>query len=278
MREVVICADDYAISPAVSAGIRELAEAGRLSATGVMSSMPDWPGEAAALRPLGKRMAVGLHVTLTDQRPLGDLPGLAPDGRLPTVAALLLASVSGRLPMDEVAAEIERQLDAFEKEFGRQPDFIDGHQHVHLLPGVRGAVLGLFGRRLDPATCWLRDCTDDPRSILRRGAALKAGFIALMGYPLSVAARAKRIRTNRGFSGFYDPLRQAFADVFPMFLTGASAGHLLMVHPGHVDAVLAARDSLTASREQEWRFLIGPDLPRLLDSQGLAIAGRGFPG
>jgi predicted glycoside hydrolase/deacetylase ChbG (UPF0249 family) len=275
---MVICADDYAISPAVSAGIRELAAVGRLSATGVMSCMPDWPDEAPALRPLGERISVGLHLTLTDQRPLGSLPVLAPDGRLPSIAALLKASFVGRLPMNEVTAEIESQLDAFEAAFGRQPDFVDGHQHVHLLPGVRRAVLDLFGRRLDPKTCWLRDCTDDPRSILRRCAVLKAGFIALLGSPLAAAARAKGIRTNRGFSGFYDPCGRAFADVFPTLLTGSLTGHLLMVHPGHVDAALVACDGLTEPREKEWTFLMGADLLRLLESHGLAIAGRGFPG
>ncbi|HVT56350.1 MAG TPA: ChbG/HpnK family deacetylase, partial [Xanthobacteraceae bacterium] len=36
MRRIVLCADDYALSPGVSAGIRELLAAGRLNATSVM--------------------------------------------------------------------------------------------------------------------------------------------------------------------------------------------------------------------------------------------------
>ena len=39
LRRLILVADDYAISPAVSAGIRALAEARRLSATGVMTTL-----------------------------------------------------------------------------------------------------------------------------------------------------------------------------------------------------------------------------------------------
>jgi hypothetical protein len=276
-RRVVICADDYGISPAVSAGIRELAAAGRLSATGVMTCMPDWPAEARPLRPLGQVISIGLHLTLTDQCPLGPMPDYAPDGRFPTIGRLLEQSRGGRVPRPEIAAELDRQLDCFEAHFGRPPDFVDGHHHVHLLKGVREAVLGAFGRRLDPAKCWLRDCTDRLGCLLSRRLALKAGFIAMLGMPLHRAARARGIATNHGFSGFYDAGRQRLDEVFPTLLAGAADGHLVMLHPGHVDAALAVVDRLTESRQAEWDFLMGDAAPRLLAQRGLTIAGRGLP-
>jgi predicted glycoside hydrolase/deacetylase ChbG (UPF0249 family) len=49
MRRIVICADDYALSPGVSAGIRELLAAGRLNATSVMTIFPELEAEAKAL-------------------------------------------------------------------------------------------------------------------------------------------------------------------------------------------------------------------------------------
>lgn len=277
-RRLVICADDYAISPAVSAGIRELAVAGRLSATGAMTCMASWPADAPLLKPLGERVAVGLHFTLTDQAPLGLMPRLAPAGRLPAVGQLIAQGLRGRLPEDEVAAELDRQLDAFEAHFGRPPDFLDGHQHVHLFPGVRRGVLRAFGRRLSAATCWLRDCGDRPAALLARGNALKAGFIAALGRSLAVAAQSRGIRMNRGFSGFYDYRRQTLGDALPRLLTGAGDGHLLMVHPGHVDDALAACDPLTAPRQAEWSVLMADELPGILADRGFTIAQRGIPG
>jgi predicted glycoside hydrolase/deacetylase ChbG (UPF0249 family) len=278
LKRLLICADDYAISSAVSAGIRELAEAGRLSATGVMTCMPSWPDEAPALRPLGKALAVGLHLTLTDQRPLGPMPRLAPEGRFPSVAALFKRCFLTQVPAEEVVAELNRQLDAFEAHFGRPPDFIDGHQHVHLLPGIRQAVLALFERRLDAAQVWLRDCTDRPLSLLRRGSAFKAAVIASIGVSLAKAARDKKIAMNKGFSGFYDGQSEALKDALPRLLIGAEDGHLLMVHPGHVDDALIACDSLTGPRQFEWETLMAADLPDRLAAQGFAIAsGAAWP-
>ncbi|HLN22519.1 MAG TPA: ChbG/HpnK family deacetylase [Patescibacteria group bacterium] len=274
-RRLVICADDYGISPAVSLGIRQLIEAGRLSATGAMTCMPSWVAEAPALLSLAERVDVGLHFTLTDQQPLGSVPSLVAGGRFLPIGGLLRRSLSGQISTAEVAAEFDRQLDAFEAAFGRSPDFIDGHQHVHLLPGVRQVVLSAFGRRLDPARCWLRDCTDAPAKLLARGAAAKAGFIAALGLRLRWMARRRGIALNRGFSGFYDPARQTLAERFTSLLRGAGDGHLLMVHPGHVDAALTAIDSLTTPRQVEWDFLGGAALPKVLAEHGFVIAGRG---
>ncbi len=43
MTPFVLCADDYAMTPAVSRGILALLEAGRITATGAMTNRPSWP-------------------------------------------------------------------------------------------------------------------------------------------------------------------------------------------------------------------------------------------
>src|SRR5437588_10391863 len=64
-----LCADDYGISPAVDAGIRDLVVRGRLNATSVMMVSPGFSrADARALAILnsaGRRVAIGLHLTLT---------------------------------------------------------------------------------------------------------------------------------------------------------------------------------------------------------------------
>ena len=275
MARLILIADDYAISPGVSAGIRALADRKRLTGTGVMATMEAWPAEAPALRDLHERIAVGLHFTLSDQRPLGALKTLAPGGRLPSVGKLVLASLAGRLPRQEIADELERQLDRFERHFGAPPDFIDGHQHVHVLPGVWQVVQGAFGRRLDPARCWLRDCCDF--HLAGRGQAFKAGLISMLARGASRAARGRDLRRNRGFSGFYDYEAGDLARFFTPMLKEAGDGHAMMVHPGHVDDALRAVDTLTDPREREWAFLMGADFPAQLAAAGFELAPPGFP-
>ena len=67
LRHIWLCADDYGISPAVSAAIRELIARGRINAASVMVVTPSFSAnEAKALREAAtSRAAIGLHLTLT---------------------------------------------------------------------------------------------------------------------------------------------------------------------------------------------------------------------
>ncbi len=268
LRPLIVCADDYGISPGVSLGIRELAAAGRLSATGAMTVMPHWPGAATAIRPLAGRIAVGLHLVLTDQAPLGAMPILAPRGRLPTIGQLTRRAVARRLPRDEVAAELGRQLAAFTAHLGRPPDFIDGHQHVHQLPQVREPVLDACARH----GAWVRDCWDEPLALLQRRS-LGGAVVAGLGRGLHRAAQARGIAHNDGFAGVYPFGRTTLRAALPRMLAAAGGRSLLMVHPGHPDAQLAAADAWVEPREGEWAYLNSDAFPRDLAALGLRVAG-----
>lgn len=267
---LILCADDYGLSPGVGAGIRALLDAGRLNATSCMTNSPDWPAEAALLRPFAERASIGLHFTLTGWlAPLSpSLPRLAPaaapaDGhrRFGGVGRLLLLSHLGRVPEAEVTEELTRQLDAFESAFGRQPSHVDGHQHVHLLPGIRGPLLRLLARRFpDPdRRPWLRDCAEPAARILRLGISpAKALLIAGLSQGFAADAAAAGFRCNRGFRGIYDLADDGrFADRFRRFLDGATPGSLIMVHPALPDPVLTSRDPVTAARYAEQAVLAG---------------------
>jgi predicted glycoside hydrolase/deacetylase ChbG (UPF0249 family) len=275
---LIVCADDYGIAPGVSRGIRELAEAGRLSATGAMTLMPHWPAAAAALKPLAGYFAVGLHLTLTDQTPLGPMPVLAPQGRLPAIAALTRRAYLGGLPRAEITAELDRQLDAFVTHFGRPPDFIDGHQHVHQLPVVRDLVVELCATRLAAHGTWLRDCWDGIGALVRRKS-LEGAMVAWLGRGLHHLTQRRGVPVNIGFAGVYKFGRIGLDADLPRILAGAGEKTVLMVHPGHPDAELAAVDGWVAPREGEWAYLMSEAFPRDLARLGLRVAtGAPFPG
>ena len=202
---LILCADDYALTEGVSRAIGELAAARRLSATSVMVTTPHWPATAPRLRVHRGHLAIGLHLNLTLGEPLGAMPRLAPDGRLPgTQRADRPGAARHRRLADEIAAEIERQLDAFEKGLGFPPDHIDGHEHVHVLPGIRQPLLEVVSRRYAGAKPLIRDPSDrwqrhrrargSPRAKAALSRALALGFAA--------ADAAAGLPTNDGFSGF----------------------------------------------------------------------------
>ncbi|VDQ03154.1 unnamed protein product [Trichobilharzia regenti] len=48
--------------------------------------------------------------------------------------------LSSAVDMNEVELELESQLQAFKQLFGTVPSHLDGHQHIHVLPGVQNLV------------------------------------------------------------------------------------------------------------------------------------------
>lgn len=256
-RPLVLCADDYGLAPGVDAGILELVEAGRLSAVSCMTGSPRWKQAAVRLQPFLERIDAGLHLTLTDQEPLGSAPRLAPGGRLPSLGRLALLLRWNVAARREAAEQLERQLAAFEEALGRPPDFLDGHQHVHVLAGVRDAVVAAAARLGRRRRAHLRSLREPYGAILRRGGERrKALVLALLGRGLDRRAAAAGVPTNDSFRGAtrFEP-GPACRDEFRRFLAGGGALPLVMCHPGRVDAELAARDPLTGRREDELAYL-----------------------
>ncbi len=263
-----LCADDYAMTPAVSRGILEALEARSLSATSAMTNAPSWAGSAAALRPHAARADIGLHLNLTSGAPLAPMPALAPSGTLPAIGTFLRAG--SNLPLGEIADEVGRQIDAFTAAWGAAPDHLDGHQHVHALPAIRDLVLDELDRRGLAGKLWLRDSTDRPMRVLRRGTSLKKALgLAWLGRGMAAAAGRRSYTTNDGFAGFSDfRLGQDNSELFGRFLRAPGSRHLVMCHPGHVDDALRQLDPVTDSREEELRFLLSPAFKALLADTG----------
>lgn len=275
---VILCADDFALTAGVSRGILELAAAGRLSATSAMVTFPAWQGNAPALAAVRDRIAVGLHLDLTLGPPLGPMPRLAPAGVPPPVGRLARMALLGRTDPAEIEAETLRQIDRFIEAVGHPPDHVDGHQHAHALPGVRRGVLAALARRFGGAAQrpLVRDPADRPAAILgRRAEPAKALVVAGLAAGFGRAARRGGLVTNRGFSGFsaFDT-RRDFAGELDAAMRQPGPLHIVMCHPGHADAELAALDPVTTRREQELAAIQAmPGLPERIWHPRRAVGG-----
>ncbi len=254
---VALCADDYALTPRISAAILDLARAGRISAVSCMTASPLWPELGPALRPLADKVDVGLHITLVDEPPLTPMPRMAPLGRLPSIGQLIAKSHLRQLAPGEISREIDAQVAAFVAIMDRAPSHIDGHLHAHVLPGIRDLVLAA-AERLTPRP-WLRTITDS--AVFRRREVLKVSVLNLLGRRFTQMARTRGFATNDGFSGFYDFAAEDYAAAFPSFLQNTGPRHLILCHPGKEQDDAA----WSRARAAEYDFLKGPAFATLMD-------------
>jgi len=269
-----LCADDYALSPAVNRGILEALAAERLNATSVMTNMAGWRLAARDLMPFHPRIEVGLHLNLTLGKPLRPMPRFAPREEFPPIGRLIRSAYGKALPEAEIRSEITRQIDAFTEAFGRLPDYVDGHQHVQVLPGIRLWLIQCLEKKLEERTVpkgsafkpWLRNSGDLlPRIFARGEERSKALMVTAMAQGFARLAQRHGFLCNDGFAGFsaFDPAAD-YAHAFAHFLTAPGKRHLVMCHPGHCDEELARLDPVTLTREKELAFLLSEEFSHLL--------------
>ena len=271
-RQIWLCADDYGISRSVNAAIRELILRGRINATSVMTAAPHFDAsEAAALDELNSgitRAALGLHVTLTAPfKPQSESFAPLSHGHFLPLQKTMRAAITRRLQPELLVIEIATQVQAFVMAFGRPPDFVDGHQHVHLFPQVRDAFLKVVAEAAPNA--WVRQC-GRPRSA-RRLKDRKELVLDVLSLGFRRKARQLGVATNPAFAGAYD-FKADFPAIFPRFLAGLPDGGLVMCHPGVVDAGLKRLDPLTHQREREFAYFNSEEFPRVLAEHGVALA------
>jgi hypothetical protein len=220
-----------------------------------MVVFPEFESEGRQLKPFLGRADIGLHFTLTAERTIG---GVAWEAHVHPP------------PLARVISELEKQVSKFADVIGSPPDYIDGHQHVHVLPVVRDAVVQVAKR----IGAYVRS-TRDPIgfAMFRRPGALESIYLARAARKLAASARGAGVPANRGFRGvrtFRE--RDPFRTLFRRMIKNAGEGCLVMCHPGYADPVLAERDPVQKVREEELRYLAGPEFPRDLAEEGVVLS------
>lgn len=243
-RRFTLCADDFGQSKPINAAIIELIRVWRVGATSVMSQGPAWPEGACALRDYQQLTDVGLHLNLTHR-----FEGL--EGTRPLIWWLYAAS-RGKLQRAQLRAAFLSQIDLFVRHFGRLPDYLDGHQHVHSFAGIREVLTELIDE------CW----KDRPKPWVRApDCLLDSGDMAIKGWVLKRAARgfaahlsAHGLRYTKKFAGLYglDPAAN-YPKLMGRWLHQLPSGTLLMCHPGHKTYDLS--DPIREARYEEYQYL-----------------------
>jgi predicted glycoside hydrolase/deacetylase ChbG (UPF0249 family) len=243
-KKIILCADDFGQNDVISQGIIQLVEKKRLNAVSCMVNGPAWPKYANALAETG--VCAGLHLNFTHGQPL--IKGYF--SAFPSLIKLIAWCYLPRLSKSWVQQEIKAQILSFKEHFGRWPDFIDGHQHVHQLPIIRTSLLKVVSElAIKP---WFR-VTYSMKNVTK-GSWKAYALMCLGGHTWSKLLEKQGYSFPPDFAGDYSFHKNArFADIFSKAIQGLSDGGLMMCHPGLAGDL--AQDPIAYNRWMEFQYL-----------------------
>lgn len=266
MKRITLCSDDYSITSGVSDAICSLASKGVIQAISCMVTMPLWRAHAVELKTYGSNSDIGLHLNFTEGKGLSQYF----DKGFPSLQSMLIKSHLGLLVYKQLIAEIKAQMQAFITVTGRQPDFIDGHQHVHHLPQIRDVLVAAMQNAELPKSTWVRSVSP----MIVSNSSLKSWVIEKSGArPLRRLLHQAGFRTNNGFAGIYSlSTKESFRPLMRTWLKVLPDGGLIMCHPSvknrhtqvdHAQARYCEYDYLMSDEFQQDCHTFGVHLSRL---------------
>ena len=264
MMFLIISADDYAQSSSIDAGILELIQQRRVTATSCLTLSKRWSTAAKLITgDIRSKADIGLHLDFTkfDQPLRHALP-----------IQIMLALVRN-LPRKLIREAINNQLNRFEDALNTPPDYIDGHQHVHQLPQIRYELLDILVKRYSSKLPWIR-ISNPPLSD-----GLKATVIGMLGAGnLSRHAIKSGLQCSDSLLGVYgfNVDAEEYLHKLNVWLKIAKESDracALMCHPALEiqSSNSETEDPISSSRLTEYRVLSSPEFGSLLVEHGLQL-------
>lgn len=132
MRRLIVNADDFGIHPARNRGIAEAVHAGVVTSVSLIANLEGFEDAIELLKTL-PRVDVGLHLNLSEGRPLGTgyRTLIAAYGSFLGKREARRRAAAGLFDAADVEAEAAAQI-AKLRSVGLEPSHVDGHQHIHV--------------------------------------------------------------------------------------------------------------------------------------------------
>ena len=277
-RTLIVNADDLGLHPDIDRGI-EAAHRDGIVTSASISAVGSSFEQAVDMCRRNPRLDVGVHLTLVGERPLTDprhLGDLVTEGGrfVESHPALVARALTLRLGREAVARELGAQIDRVVGA-GIRPTHLDGHQHVHLLPGVWPVVVELARKH---GIRWVRVPGFVPVTAGHPGTAglaMRCGLNVLRRVRRGAlgALRCADATPALGLSGHLtaDRILEGLAAV----RDGAVAE--LVAHPGVTTAALQERYDWGYDWSGETAALSDPALREAIASRGFALRSFAEP-
>ena len=289
MKSLIVNADDLGWTDGVNRGIVEAFHHGIVTSTSLLANGAAFAGGVEAARS-APGLGVGVHLNLSDGPPVAGretVTSLLNDGGelAGGPESLLLRRARRGLPLEEVESEWDAQIQKV-RDAGITPTHLDGHKHVHMLPGLFEVALKL-AKRYQIGAIRVSLETSSLRTALSFGTQKNSGMVMKQGVQargLKLLARDAREQAERagistadffcGIAQTGELTREGVTQFVKSLPDGTTE---LMCHPGYVDAALQKTATrLQDSRQTELEILTDTAIRNLIASLGIRLIDYGF--
>jgi hopanoid biosynthesis associated protein HpnK len=289
VRNLIVNADDLGWTAGVNRGIAEAHRHGIVTSASLLANGSAFASGVEVARQT-PGLGVGVHLNLSDGAPVaapelvtslvnnaGEFEG-GPEN-------LLLRIASRGLALHEVEQEWEAQIEKV-RDAGIHPTHVDGHKHVHMLPGLFEIALRL-AKRYAIAAIRVAHEASSLRAALSMGEQLHTAAVLRQGVQargLKLLARDARGQAQRvgistadyfcGIAQTGEMTKDGVAQLLRNLPEGTTE---LMCHPGYADKALQETHTrLQASRQTELEILTDVEIRNLVASQGIRLIDYGL--
>jgi hopanoid biosynthesis associated protein HpnK len=289
VKNLIVNADDLGWTEGVNRGIVEAFHHGIVTSASLLANGAAFAGGVKAARS-APGLGVGVHLNLSDGPPVADAEAvmslLNDDGEFAGgPESLLLKRARRGLALQEVEQEWDAQIQKV-RDTGIQPTHVDGHKHVHMLPGLFEIALRLTKKHGIGAIRVSLEASS-LRAALSSGLKRHAGVVMRQGVQargLKLLARDAREEAERagiatadhfcGITQTGELTREGLTQLLKILPEGTTE---LMCHPGYVDEALKKTATrLQGSRQTEMEILTDTRIRNLVASQGIRLIEYGF--
>lgn len=268
-RLLIVNADDYGLTEAVSAGILRAHRHGLVTSTSALTLAPGFAPTGAWLADEAG-LGVGVHLAAVGEDPpllaAREIPSLVDRrGRLASSWRVFLGRASaGRVDPDDLRREFGAQIGAVAA-LGVPISHLDSHQHVHLWPSVRPVVVALALTHGIPAV-------RVPRSHRRHPVAAVVNRLAAA---LAAAARGAGLLFADDASGVDEAGHLdggGLVAALDGFVARGARSAELGTHPGEGDDADRSRYRWDYTWKDELDMLLAPESRRAVERRGFSLA------
>lgn len=289
MKNLIVNADDLGWTEGVNRGISEAHRNGIVTSASLLANGRAFES-AVKLALTTPALGVGVHLNLSDGEPAADpetVTSLVNDrGQFEGGPESLLLRLARRnVALEEVEREWDAQIQKV-RAGGIRPTHVDGHKHVHMLPGLFEIALRLT-KRYGISAIRVSHEESSLRTALSAGATQHVGVVLKQGVQargLKFLARDARQSAERagvstadyfcGIAQTGELTREGVLHLLEALPDGTTE---LMCHPGYMDDELAKSSThLKSSRETEIEILTDIAVRNNVASQGIRLIDYGF--